>query len=216
MMSSKETFGVRRRVWLVGGLLLLLLITSIYGVARSFGETLPFSDLGTHPPNPEGFVPTVNVAPEIDVERLAESLAQTLNRHLEQRVHPILEEMKEIRRIQARLIKELKKELDGKAEMQSSKLTGLDQRLHSIESGLGQVLETIENQALEPSIKPAFVFRGIEIWHGQVYALLEHEGRIVPVREGESRLGWRVHVIDRDGRKLHVGDGMNEYVLEVQ
>ena len=214
-MNSKET-EVRRRVWLVSGLLLLLLVASIYGVARSLGETLPLSNLGVRSSHPEEFVPTVNVAPEIDVEQLSESLAQALNHHLDQRIHRSREELEESRLMQTQLIEEWKEELGDKIKMQSSGLADLNQRLHLIESGINQLLNALEDEAFDPPVEPMFVFRGIEIWHGQVYALLEHEGRIMPVREGESRLGWRVHAIDRDGRKLHVGDGMKEQVMEVK
>lgn len=214
-MNSKET-GVRRWVWLVSGLLLLLLVASIYGAARSLGETLPLSSLGVRSSHLEEFVPAVNVAPEIDVEQLSESLAQALSRHLDQPVHRSREELEERRLMQTQLIEEWKEELGDKIKMQSSRLADLNQRLNLIENGINQLLNTLEDETLEPPVEPMFVFRGIEIWHGQVYALLEHEGRIMPVREGESRLGWRVRAIDRDGRKLHVGDGMKEQVLEVQ
>ena len=215
-MNSKETSGVRWRVWLASGLLLLLLVASIYGVARSFGEALPLSGLGVRSSHPEEFVPAVNVAPEIDVEQLSESLAQALNRHLDQRIHRNREELEESRLMQTQLIEEWKEELGDKIKMHSSRLTDLNQRLDLIESGISRLLKTLEDEALEPPMEPIFVFRGIEIWHGQVYALLEHEGQIMPVREGESRLGWRIHVIDRDGRKLHVSNGMKEHVLGVQ
>ncbi|MCY3852510.1 MAG: hypothetical protein OXG03_02895 [Gammaproteobacteria bacterium] len=215
-MNSQKTSGVRRWTWLAGGLLLLLMVGSIYGVVRSPDETFPFSGLEAQPPPPEGLVPMVDAVPEIDVERLAKSLAQALARHLDQRARRDFEELKENRLMQTRLIEEWKEEFDDKIEAQSSKLVDLNQRLHSIEHGVSRLLKTLEDEALQPSVEPTFVFRGIEIWHGQVYALLENEGRIVPVREGESRLGWRIHVIDRDGRKLHVGDGVQEHVLEVQ
>jgi len=214
-MSFEKISGVRRWMWLVGGLLLLS-AASIYGVARDPGETLSFPSLGVNSAHPEEFVPEVKFVPEINVEQLSESLVQSLNRHLDQRVRHTLEELKESRFVQTQLIEEWKERLDVKIEMQSSKLANLDQKLDSIKYEINQLLNTLEDEALEPSMEPTFVFRGIEIWHGQVYALLEYEGRIVPVREGESRLGWRIHVIDRDGQKLHVGDGMKEYVLEVQ
>ncbi|MDE0152387.1 MAG: hypothetical protein OXN23_00785 [Gammaproteobacteria bacterium] len=209
-MSFEKISGVRRWMWLVGGLLLLLSAASIYGVARDPGETLSFPSLGVNSAHPEEFVP------EINVEQLSESLAQALNRHLDKRVRHTLEELKESRFAQTQLIEEWKERLDVKIEMQASKLADLDQKLDSIKYEINQLLNTLEDEALEPSMEPTFVFRGIEIWHGQIYALLEYEGRIVPVREGESRLGWRIHVIDRDSQKLHVGDGMKEYVLEVQ
>lgn len=214
-MNSKET-KVRRWVWLVSGLLLLLLVASAYGVARSLGEILPLSSLGVRSSHPEEFVPAVNVAPEIDVEQLSESLAQALNRHLDQRFRRSREEREESRLMQAQLIEEWKEELGDQIKMQSSGLADLNQRLHLIEGGISRLLNTLEDEALEPPMEPMFVFRGIEIWHGQIYALLEHEGQIMPVREGESRLGWRIHVIDRDGRKLHVSDGMKEHILGVQ
>lgn len=216
MMNSSKTSRARWRIWWAGGLLLLLLAASIYGVARSSVETLPFSDLGVRSSPPEEPVSMVNVVPDIDVEQLSESLAKVLNQRLDQRVYRKLEELKENRLMQTQSIEEWKEELGDKIEMQSSQLAGLNQRLHSIEHGISQLLETLEDETPASPVGPTFVFRGIEIWHGQVYALLEHEGRIVPVREGESRLGWRVHVIDRDSLKLHVGDGMREHVLEVQ
>lgn len=215
-MNSKETPGIRRWVWLVSGLLLLFLVASAYGVARSLDETLPLSSPGVRPSHPEEHVPAVNVAPEIDVGRLSESLAQALNRHLDQWIHRNREELKESRLMQIQSIEEWKEELGGEIKMQSSRLAELNQRLHLIEGGINRLLETLEDEALEPPMEPMFVFRGIEIWHGQIYALLEHEGQIMPVREGESRLGWRIHAIDRDGRKLHVSDGMQEHILEVQ
>ena len=215
-MNSQKTSGMRRRVWLTGGLLLLLSAVSIYGVVRSPDETLPFSGLSVRSSHPEELVPTVNVVPEIDVEQLSESLAQVLNQRLDQRVYRNFEELKENRLIQTQSIEEWKEELGDKIEMQSSQLADLNQRLHSIERGISQLLKTLEDKTPDSTMEPTFVFRGIEIWHGQVYALLEHEGRIVPVREGESRLGWRVHVIDRDSLELHVGDGIQEHVMEVQ
>lgn len=215
-MNSKETPGIRRWVWLVSGLLLLLLVASVYGVARSLGETLPLSSLGVRSSHPEELVPAVNVAPEIDVEQLSESLAQALNRHLDQQIHRNREELKESWLMQTESIEEWKEELGDKIKMQSSRLADLNQRLHLIESGINRLLNTLEDEALEPSMEPMFVFRGIEIWHGQIYALLEHEGQIMPVREGESRLGWRIQAIDRDGRKLHVSDGVQEHILGVQ
>lgn len=215
-MNSQKTSGVRRWIWLVGGLLLLLSAASIYGVARSPDETLPFSGLGVRSSHPEELVSTVSVIPEIDVEQLSESLAQVLNQRLDPQVYRNLEELKEDRLVQTQLIEEWKEELGDEIEMQSSQLADLNQKLDSIERGVGQLLKTFEDKTPDSPMEPTFVFRGIEIWHGQAYALLEYEGRIVPVREGESRLGWRIYVIDRDGRKLHVGDGIQEYVLEVQ
>lgn len=215
-MNSQKTPDVRRWTWLVGGLLLLLMVGLIYGVVRSSNEALSFSGLGVRSLHSEEFVPTANVVPEIDVEQLSESLTQALNRDLDQWIRRNLEELKENRLMQTQLIEEWKEGFDSKIEMQSSKLADLNQRLHLIEYGVNQLLKTLEDEAPQPPMEPTFVFRGIEIWHGQAYALLEHEGQIVPVREGESRLGWRVYAIDRDGRKLHVGDGMKEHVLELQ
>lgn len=215
-MNSQKTSGVRRWIWLVGWLLLLLSAASIYGVARSPDETLPFSGLGVRSSHPEELVSTVSGVPEIDVEQLSESLAQVLNQRLDPQVYRNLEELKEDRLVQTQLIEEWKEELGDEIEMQSSQLADLNQKLDSIERGVGQLLKTFEDETPDSPMEPTFVFRGIEIWHGQAYALLEHEGRIVPVREGESRLGWRIYAIDRDGRKLHVGDGIQEYVLEVQ
>ena len=215
-MSFEKISGVRRWMWLGGGLLLLLSAASIYGVMRGSSETLSFLDLGVHPPHLEEFALEENSVPEINVEQLSESLAQALDHHLDQRIHRNLEELKESRLMQTQLIEEWKEELGDKIELQSSQLANLNQRLHSIEHGISQLLKTLEDETLDSPMGPTFVFRGIEIWHGQVYALLEHEGRIVPVREGESRLGWRVHVIDRNSLKLHVGDGIQKHVLEVQ
>ncbi len=215
-METRKTSGARLWVWLLGGLFLLLSAASIiYGVARSSNGAFTFS-APDDPPPPQGWVPAVNAAPEIDVAQLSESLAQALDRHLEQRLLGLLEELKDDRLMQARLIEERQDGLAGQIEAQSSKLADLGHRLDSVGQGLGRLLDNLEAETRQTPRGPAFVFRGIEIWHGEVYALLEHEGRIVPVREGESRLGWRIHAIDRDGRALHVGDGMQEHVLEVQ
>ncbi len=215
-MNSQKTSGMRRRAWLAGGLLLLLSTASIYGVVRSPDETLPFSGLGIRSSHPEELVPTVNVVPKIDVEQLSESLVQVLSQRLDQRAYRNFEELKENRLMQTQSIEEWKEELGDKIEMQSSRLADLNQRLHSIERGISQLLKTLEDKTPDSTMEPTFVFRGIEVWHGQIYALLEYEGRIVPVREGESRLGWRVHVIDRDSLELHVGDGIQEHVMEMQ
>jgi len=96
----------------------------------------------------------------------------------------------------------------------SQQLQGLTLSVQTLEERLAQLLEADQTVQTLVNEKPMFQFRGIEIWNGQVYALLEYQGAILPVRQGEARLGWRIHEIDREQRQLHVSDGTRQYVLE--
>lgn len=82
-----------------------------------------------------------------------------------------------------------------------------------IQSWHMQQEESVEKASDDPV---SFVFRGTEVWGGQVYALLEHEGRVFTARKGDTRLGWRVLSIDRAAGQLRVGQGQDEVVLEEQ
>lgn len=213
-MNSSETSGSRWRIWLVGGVLLLLLAAGFtYGVTRSPNETLLLAGSGDHSVPLEELMPVANPVPEIDVEKLSESLAGVLGGRLAEENRRVFEAFEESRRAQARMFQEWSEGFDGKFE---ERLEHLDQRLGSLERNMNHLSGLIEEETQQASGEPAFVFRGVEVWHGQTHALLEHEGRILPVRQGESRLGWRIHAIDRDNRKLHVGDGVSEFVLEEQ
>ena len=105
--------------------------------------------------------------------------------------------------------------LDGLMRRQEPRLSQLERRLQSLEQGQAQLLalaRTDAEAAADDSVP--FVFRGTEVWNGQVYALLEHEGRILSARQGEARFGWRVRAIDREQRSLRISDGRAEYTLE--
>ena len=216
-MNPPKTTKARWWMWLASGiLLLLLLIAFIHGVLRDSNDTFLLSDLNVYPPHPGESTTMVNAIPEIDVEQLSESLAQALARHINDKNRHNLQALEESRLAQMRMFEEWRERFGEKIEEYLLRLDGLDQKLHSIEHGVHRLLDAVEDETPRSSMTPAFTFRGIEIWHGRAHALLEHEGRILPAQEGESRLGWRIHAIDRDSRKLHVSDGMTELVLEEQ
>lgn len=216
-MNLPKSFRTRWWLWLAGGVFSLLLLTAFVREKLWYpNETFSFSDPGVTSLHPTEFPSAGNATSEIDEEQLLESLEQVLDSRLdewEQRQHKFFEEN---RLTQMQIYGEWRKELDEKIETQSSKLQNMNQKLHSLESGMNRLLATHEDEMFQVSTEPAFTFRGIEIWHGQTYALLEHQGRILPAREGESRLGWRIHTIDRDGQRLHVSDGVTEFVMEEQ
>lgn len=216
-MNSPKTSGTWWRIWLAGGVLMSLLLAAfIHGVPWRPSESLPFPDLDAQFASSEEFAPAVSVAPEVDVEQLSESLERMLGSHLEEESRRNLEAFKESLLAQGKKSEEWHEGFDRKVDQQFSRLERLEQRLHSLERGVNQLLGALEDEAQQSSMEPVFTFRGVEIWHGQTYALLEHEGRILSARQGESRLGWRIHAIDRGGRKLHVSDGVTELVLEEQ
>ncbi len=97
-------------------------------------------------------------------------------------------------------------------EKQTRQLEQLSASVRTLGKRLAQMQEAPDEMA--DVVGPEFRFRGIEVWHGRVYALLEHEGRILTAREGDFRLGWRIHGIDREQRRLYVGDGTRELMLE--
>ena len=105
--------------------------------------------------------------------------------------------------------------LDGLMRRQEPRLSQLERRLQSLEQGQAQLLALARADAEAAADDGApFVFRGTEVWNGQVYALLEHEGRILSARQGEARFGWRVRAIDREQRRLRISDGRAEHTLE--
>ena len=105
--------------------------------------------------------------------------------------------------------------LDGLMRRQEPRLSQLERRLQSLERGQAQLLALARAGAAAAADDGVpFVFRGTEIWNGQVYALLEHDGRILSARQGEARLGWRVRAIDREQRSLRISDGRAEHTLE--
>ena len=216
-MNSRKSVRARWWLWLVGGLLVSLsLATFMYTASRTSARTPSFSDPAAHALHPSEFATMVQAAPAIDEEKLSESLVQALDHRLDEWGRRDQEASEEGRKMQARTLEEWRERLDGQVQEQFARLTVMEQKLSSLEHGIKRLLDSLEEKTTPSGMEPAFTFRGIEIWHGQAYALLEHEGRILPVRQGESRLGWRVHAIDRDHRKLHVSDGMTELILEEQ
>lgn len=214
-MNSKKSSRMRWRVWLAGGVFsLLLLVVFVHGMLRDSGEKFSISNPGIHSPHSTEFQLAASAIPEIDTEELSGSLEQALDNRLDEWNERSLELFEENRSRQMQLFSEWQEELDRKVEKQFSGLKDIDRRLHSLEYGMDRLLASLEDETLQASIEPAFTFRGIEVWHGQAYALLEHQGQILPARQGDSRLGWKIHAIDRSGRKLHVSDGMTELVLE--
>lgn len=214
-MGLKKSSRARWRMWLAGGIFsLLLLVAFVHGMPQGPGEKFSISDPGIDPLHPADFHLAANAVPEIDMEELSESLQRVLDSRLDTWSEQNLELFEENQSKQVQLLSEWKESLAGKIEKQISGLKDMDQRLRSLEHGMSRLLTSLEDETFQASVEPAFTFRGIEVWHGQTYALLEHQGRILPARKGDFRLGWRIHAIDRSGRKLHVSDGMTELVLE--
>ena len=205
---------VRWHLRLVGvAVLLLFLGATGYVLSQGAVEGLSPYVPEQHSLGPDG-PQTVEAAPSIEVEQLYESWARALGQHFDKWGLRNTEALKENWQMQAQAFKEWQFEFDGQAEEQALRLEDVGQRLREVERGMGRLLDSFEKERASVAAGPAFAFRGIEIWHGQIYALLEYEGRILPVRQGESRLGWRVYEIDRENRQLHISDGMTAQVLE--
>ncbi len=216
-MNLQKSSRTRWRVWLAGGVFSLLLLAAfVHEMLRGSNETFSFSDPGVQPLHPTGLPSAASSIPEIDIKLLSESLAQALGNRLDEWDRRNLEAFEKNLLAQMRTLREWRKGLDEKIETQFSRLQGVEQKLHSLERGMNRLLTSLEDEAVQVSMQPAFIFRGIEVWHGQAYALLEHQGRILPARQGDSRLGWRINAIDRNDRKLHISDGMTQLILEEQ
>ena len=209
-MKFKKSF------WLAGGVLLLFMLGfQFYGMGSASMPSVPFSNTAVESLQPDSSVVALPPPLAIDTEALAASLSQTLDARLaawdrrkqaqsEAQASQVLAKFQEWRET-----------LDEQSLARTREVAELDRRLDGLEQGIAQLLRARELKR-STGENPGFLFRGMEIWHGQTYALLEYEGRILPVRQGESRLGWRVHFIDREHRKLHVSDGRREVVMEAQ
>ncbi len=216
-MNFQKSSRTRWRVWLAGGVFSLLLLAAlVHEMLRGSNETFAFSDPGVQLLQPTELPSAASAIPEIDMKLLSESLAQTLDNRLNKWDQRNLEVFEKTFLSQMRTFEKWREGLDEKLKTQSSRLQGMDQKLHLLERGMNRLLGSLEDEAIQVSMEPEFIFRGIEVWHGQAYALLEHQGRILPARQGDSRLGWRINAIDRDNRKLHISDGMTKLILEEQ
>ena len=216
-MNLKKSPGMRRWIWLIGGIFLLLLLAAfIYGTQWSPSGAFAVPDSGIHSLQPIEFELAPSSVPEIDMSELSSSLLHVLDSSLKEWDQRNLESLEENQRAQRRIFEEWRTWLDGRVEEDLAGLQEMDKRLSVLEHGMSHLLASLEDEEFQASMAPAFTFRGIEMWHGRPYALLEHQGQILPVRQGESRLGWRIHAIDRIGRKLRVSDGTTELVLEEQ
>ena len=98
------------------------------------------------------------------------------------------------------------------AKDQARQLEQVSASVQTLEKRLAEVLD--DQHEVAAGTEPGFRFRGIEVWHGRVYALLEYQGQILTASAGDSRLGWRIHDIDREQRQLRVSNGTHEHVLE--
>ena len=216
-MNLKNSSRAHWRMWLAGGAFsLFLLAVFVHGMLGDSGKEFSISDPRIHSPHPTELQLATSAIPEIDTEKLSGSLEQALDNRLDEWDKHSLELFEENRSRQMQWFSEWQERLDRKIEKQFSGLKDMDQRLRSLEHGMNRLLAFLEDETFQASMEPAFTFRGIEVWHGQAYALLEHQGRILPARQGDSRLGWKIRTIDRPGRKLHVSDGTTELVLEAR
>ncbi len=214
-MNSGKSARPRWRIWVAAGVIFSLSLTALVLIALPVSRgTISIPDPGLdalHPADPPSLA---SAAFEIDIGELSESLAHALEARLDEWNRRGLESSEKRRLERARARGEWERRLDEKVETQLSGLQDMGQRLRALERGVDRLLASLEEPANQASAEPAFTFRGVEVWHGRPYALLEHQGRILPVREGESRLGWRIRAIDRAGGKLRVSDGATERLLE--
>lgn len=198
--------------WSAGGILLLLLSgTYIYGEMFSLAPSAPSPNVLSEMPDAKPVPAAVPMAPTLDIE----ALAAVLGHHLDTRIESWSQRAQERSRMQLKELREWRRQSDAQALSQAQALADLGQRLSTVEQGVGALADAVKDP-VPVAERPEFLFRGIEIWHGQSYALLEYEGRILPARQGESRLGWRVRLIDRERQNLHVSDGYREVILEAQ
>ena len=216
-MSSSKMSGLRGRFGLAGAVLFLLLLAVwLHGMWPDSAEPLSFSDLGVPASDSGASLPIEQRLPDIDMDQWSESVAQAVHRYRQESDRRHLETLEAGFREQAQALDTWRQALGETVAGQGAGLADLDRRLAVLEQGMARLLEALEEPGEGASARPGFVFRDIEVWHGQAVALLEHEGRILPAQVGELRLGWRIQAIDRVHRTLHVSDGTTELVLEEQ
>ena len=198
--------GPSARQWLAGAVAVLF---SFAALSHALSNQEPDA------PAPEASAPYLEEpAPAAARERRAAAALADLERRLD-----AWERDARDWRAQQRAVREAERaaraELDGLLRRQEPRLGDLERRMQELARGQAQLLALARaGAAAAAGDGVPFVFRGTEVWNGEVYALLEHEGRILSARRGEERLGWRVRAIDREGRSLQVSDGHAERTLE--
>ena len=205
------------RKWGAGfGLLALMLSGAyFYMASRSAVEPLAYPGPAAALPAEQPLALASAEAQAAATEQMAAALTQALGRRMEewlQRDRETADAQSQAQRLE---VEAWRAELTGHLEAQARRAEEWARRLEALGHDIQQLRESLQAAAEPAASGPAFSLRGLEVWHGQVYALLEHEGRILPVRQGESRLGWRVRDIDREHRRVRVGNGAAEHVLEI-
>ena len=200
--------GPSARQWLAGA------VTALFSLgALSHALSNPEADAGAvEPPPPE------RGAPYIEEPAPAPARDAAVPAELARRLDAWERDARDWRAKQqtARAAERAERErLDGLLRRQEPRLAALERRLQELARGQAQLL-ALARAGAEAAAGDGvpFVFRGTEVWNGQIYALLEHEGRILSARQGEERLGWRVRAIDRERRSLRISDGRAEHTLE--
>lgn len=209
--------SARLRQWGAGLGLLALMLSGAYFYAASGGtaEPLAYPDPAVSLPAEPPFAPAFAAAQAAVAERMAAALTQVLDRRMEDWLQRDQEAADAQSQAQRLAVEAWRTELAEHLEAQTRQGETLGRRLEALGDEVRQLRE-LQQVASEPvASEPAFSLRGLEVWHGQVYALLEHEGRVLPVRQGESRLGWHVRDIDREQQRVRVGKGAVEHVLEM-
>ena len=205
--------GLAVRQWLAGAVTALF---SFGALSHALSSPDAEDDRAGLPP-PAGNAPYVEEpAPARDValERRAASALADLARRLDAWERDA-RDWRAQQRAAREAAREGREKLDGLMRRQEPRLATLERRLQALESGQAQLLALARADAESAAADDVpFVFRGTEVWNGQIYALLEHEGRILSARQGEERLGWRVRAIDRERRSLRISDGRAERTLE--
>ena len=214
-MDSSKLGGMRKWGTVLGLLALMAVGAHLYVTSRGASEPMAYSDPAIAPPAGQQFaLASVQEAQAAASEQMAAVLTQALSQRMEEWLRQGREAAEEQNQAQRLAAEAWQAELAGHLEAQVQQAENLDRRLDALGQEVRQLREL--QTASEPTaLEPDFSLRGLEVWHGQVYALLEHEGRVLPVRQGESRLGWRVRAIDREHRRVRVGHGAAEHVLEM-
>ncbi len=214
-MDSPKLAGMRK--WGAGLGLLALMAAGAYLYVTSRGASGPmvYSDPAVALPEEQPLaLASAQEAQAAVREQMVAALMQALNPRLEEWLRRSRGAAEAQNQAQRLAVEAWQAELAGHLEAQAQQAENLGRRLDALGHDVRQLREL--QMASEPAVlEPTFSLRGLEVWHGQVYALLEHEGRVLPVRQGESRLGWRVRAIDRERRRVRVGYGAAEHVLEM-
>ncbi len=197
--------------WLTLGVLIFSFVgvLSWYGLQWKASLPLAFPD-----PTLESQNAPVQIEP--DPREEAAHLEALLEHRFDVWVQEQREMLQEDAQIRRAIAQDRHTQVLEELKTQAEQLAQLQKLLHEQQQDLKHIRAGLEDDTQLTDHQPSFVFRGVEVWHGQLYALLEYQGQIFPVRQGEARLGWRIREIDREHRRIHVAKGTITHTLEEQ